>query len=612
MPFLQDVIHQLEVGGGKRYVRALLGVLAVAMLLVGYNWRCFRNFSTQEAMDSAQLARNLSTGQGYTTKFIRPFSMFLVKRANQARLDKLTPEQKADLCEVKGKHPDIANPPLYPLVLAGVMKVVPPTADAAKERPFWWSDGRFARYQPDFAIAVFNELLLLVAAVLVFFLARRLFDNYVAWLSGTLVLLTNMLWRFSVAGLSTMLLLLLFLGLVWALVRFEAAAREPATRLGSMVGLAVLLGLLLGLGTLTRYAFGFLLLPVLAFVFLYGGRWRVPAALLVTIFCVAVVTPWLVRNISVCGQPFGTAGYAVLENSSLFPGHRLERSLTPDFSQFTFNQLWWKFFTNLRQIILNELPKSGGGLALAFFLVGLMVNYRNPALSRLRYFTLLTLVVLLAVQALGRTALSDDSPEINSENLLVLLLPLIVIFGVSFFHVLLDQLPDVLAGMRLAVTLLFAGLAALPIIFSFLPPRTPPVSFPPYFPPTIQAVAGWMRPGELTMSDVPWAVAWYGDRQAILLTLNAEDQFYALNDYIKPVRALYLTPQSMDVKFQSQWGPGGSEGSWGSLIVNALSRQVLPQRFPLHKSVRLPDQLFLSDWERWQDGDAPAPAGQKK
>jgi len=41
--------------------------------------------STQEAMDTAQVAQNLADGRGYTTYFVRPFSMYLVKQRNDAR-----------------------------------------------------------------------------------------------------------------------------------------------------------------------------------------------------------------------------------------------------------------------------------------------------------------------------------------------------------------------------------------------------------------------------------------------------------------------------------------------------------------------------------------------
>jgi len=86
----------------------------------GYNWRAYRNMHNVEAMDAAQLARNIAEGKGYTTLFIRPFSMYLVKKRNLARPGISVP---GDLAQIKGMHPDLANPPVYPVLLAGFMKI---------------------------------------------------------------------------------------------------------------------------------------------------------------------------------------------------------------------------------------------------------------------------------------------------------------------------------------------------------------------------------------------------------------------------------------------------------------------------------------------------------
>src|SRR5438067_1797706 len=123
MPIIQDIIHKLEVAGGMRYLRIGLVVLALIGVTVLYNYRCFRNMGTQEAMDSAQLARNIATGKGYTTYFIRPFSMFLLARENGRRMPPGT--RVGELTKVSERHPDIANAPLYPIVLAGLMKALP-------------------------------------------------------------------------------------------------------------------------------------------------------------------------------------------------------------------------------------------------------------------------------------------------------------------------------------------------------------------------------------------------------------------------------------------------------------------------------------------------------
>ena len=82
---IQRLIHMLEAGAGSRYLRFLVLGLAVMVLALVYNLRAYRNLATQEAMDSAQLARNIADGKGYTTLFIRPFSLYLVQSHNEAK-----------------------------------------------------------------------------------------------------------------------------------------------------------------------------------------------------------------------------------------------------------------------------------------------------------------------------------------------------------------------------------------------------------------------------------------------------------------------------------------------------------------------------------------------
>ncbi len=610
MPILQDLLHKLEVGGGLRLLRVGLAALAILLLTVGYNWRAFRNMGTQEAMDSAQLARNIAQGKGYTTLFIRPFSIYLVKKRNLEKQGVPEAGKVADLAQLKGMHPDLANPPVYPVVLAALMKVLPFDYTVSTTKPFWSNNGRFWRFQPDFIIALFNQFLFMAAIVLVFFLARRLFDLWVAWLSAGLLLGSELFWRFSVSGLSTMLLMVIFLGLVWCLVLLEQETRTPKWGAAGILILAGLTGAMVGLGGLTRYSFGWLIIPVLVFLVVFGGQRRIVMTLLALGVFAAVMGPWIARNYSVSGQPFGTATYAVVQNTMLYPENRLERSLEPDFSRLHLMAFWLKLNTNLRQILTSDLPKLGGSWITAFFLVGLVVGFRNPAITRLRYFLLGCGLVLVLAQALGRTQLSEESPELNSENLLVLLAPLVLVYGVSLFFLLLDQIHMPFREMRYVVIGLFSVIACLPMLFVFLPPKANPVTYPPYYPPAIQTVAGWLKEKELAMSDIPWAMAWYGQRQCVWLTLkctpdakdpNTHEDFFAINDYQKPINALYLTPQTMDARFLTQWIRAG-EQSWGSFILESMVKKKVPDTFPLKESQAgwLPEQLVLTDWQRWR------------
>ena len=241
------------------------------------------------------------------------------------------------------------------------------------------------------------------------------------------------------------------------------------------------------------------------------------------------------------------------------------------------------------------------------FFAGLGSEFRHVVARRLRYFLLACLGVFTLVEALGRTELSLESPGINSENLLVLLVPLVLLYGTAFFLTCLDrfELPLLESKLQLRYVVMvgFALVMCLPAIGRRFADKTNPVVFPPYYPPEIQIIAGWMKPGELLMSDVPWAVAWYGHRQCVWLTLNTADDFYALNDFVKPVRGLYLTPETLDRKLLTGCLETPSD-SWGNFV---LAKATMTERaFPLRVAPVpgvINSGLFLTDRERWLAGE---------
>jgi len=157
------------------------------------------------------------------------------------------------------------------------------------------------------------------------------------------------------------------------------------------------------------------------------------------------------------------------------------------------------------------------------FLAGLLLGFENSSAANALFFCSCAWARSLVVQALGWTQLSSESPEVNSENLLVLLIPLVFCCGVSLFFTFLGQMICRCCNCVTAVIAAFAALSCLPMIFMLLSPKASPVVYPPYYPPDIQNTAGWMKEKELMMSDVPWAVAWYGQRQCVWLTLDAQN-----------------------------------------------------------------------------------------
>jgi hypothetical protein len=281
----------------------------------------------------------------------------------------------------------------------------------------------------------------------------------------------------------------------------------------------------------------------------------------------------------ISGTPFGTAGYAMFATTPVFPEYKLERSLVPDFAYG--GNLWLRIFTtkllaNSRELIQSEFPKLGGNWIGAFFLVGLLVGLANVTASRIRYFLVMCLGVLLAAQALGHTQLAEDSKQINSENLLVLASPLVLLYGVSFFYLLLDQIYLPIRELRYVIIGAFCVVGCLPMLFALLPARTKtPLSYPPYHPPYIQKAANFAKPEELTMSDLPWAMAWYGHRQCVWLTQKMQPDFSEINDLQKPVTVLFLTRVTLDSRIITDWLAAGTE-SWPNIILETV--QFLAQR----------------------------------
>jgi hypothetical protein len=287
----------------------------------------------------------------------------------------------------------------------------------------------------------------------------------------------------------------------------------------------------------------------------------------------------------------------------------LQRSLQPAMPPYAVNAYFRKLLDNSSTILRGDILNNAGGWISGFFLVGLLVGLRNPALRRMRYFAVACLGFLLVTQALGMTKLSEESPEINSENLLVLVSPLVAIYGVGLFYSLLEgiQFPFVL--LRYAAVIVFVILIQMPIWFSLLLPGKGPIVYPPYWPDKIQESAHHLEKNELMMTDIPWAVAWYGDRNAVWLTLNAtanhddptawQESFFAINDQLRPVHALCLTRRSMDVRIQSEWYSAAPQ-SWQRFIVETLARKQVPASFPLTITPPgyFPEMLVLYDVAR--------------
>ncbi|MFM8684578.1 MAG: hypothetical protein ACKOEG_12535, partial [Chthoniobacterales bacterium] len=181
------MIHRVEMGPFKVLILRAAFLLTVAGVAALYLFLNFRGLDSETAMDQAQVGRQIAAGAGYSTLYIRPMAMWQFT-------------EKGGL--PTGFFPDTYNAPLNPVINAVLLRPI---------KRWWPMEPTDIVYMADRVIAAGGLIMVLASVVLVFFLTREIFDSRIAWLTTALVLLTDMMWRFSVSGLPQNAVLFLFI-----------------------------------------------------------------------------------------------------------------------------------------------------------------------------------------------------------------------------------------------------------------------------------------------------------------------------------------------------------------------------------------------------------------
>ena len=590
---IQDAVYNLEEGAGAVWVRRFAAVIGFIALTLWYDVSQFHGFDIPEAMDSAQLAREIARGHGFTTHFIRPLALAQLRdhqgpNPSQWNQDNPAPPQKLDFTAI----PDTYNAPLYPLALALIFKT--------SGVHFQLAAGA-RTYTPEIFIIVFGQICTALTAAFHFRLARNIFDARVGWTSVAVFLLGGLTWKSSISGTAVPLALLL---LTIALHSFHRALlAEEHNEHGKVWGWLLGSGAALALASLTDYAALWLLpLFLVAVGFGFRGRWGLTPSLVA--LWLVLLLPWGVRNAGLTGDLLGSHSIRLFESGSMFPGNTLTRSYRPAEikTDQAFTDLRGKFIHGLRYHTDEAGKLLGSSLATCLFFAGCFHLFRRRHAQILRYFALVGLGVL----AIG-ASLIQPAPEAGAgANYLFLLWPLTVIFGVAFFFILIDRLESSHSLLRNLVIGLFIAVNAAPLVLTLAPPKPAPFSYPPYFPPVLSFVGQWYQENEVLASDIPWAVAWYTDRPSLWLPATVKE-YVEINDYVSPINGLLLTPESRNAGSLLDIDKGVWK-EWASIVRGSS----VPSGIGLGAATFLPpdktDYLLISDRNRWAAPDTGTPA----
>jgi len=579
MKSTQELIHWLEQGAGARWLRA--GAVGVAALLLSatYAWKQFHGLPAEFTLQQADLARQVATGQGFTTLVNHPQTAAVLAERGRA----FRPAQA---------YPELHHAPLYPLALAAVFAVLPDALwESRPANPGGWTlDG----WGPDYVVLAVNLGLFWLAVALVWRLARRLFDARAAWVAALATAVAVPLWQQTIAvnGLP----LLMVLALASFLVATALAESAPAGGRLLLVRAGALGGLAAGL-FLTEYSAG-LAAPVLGAAVAGTARPGARSAALgvfVGVFLL-LVAPWLGRNVAVSGHPLGLAwqGLALKAGDPTAEPAGQRARFTAEPPAFDMKKLGNKGLTGLEQNLKERLWSGGGLLLTAFFVAGLAYQFRHAPTNRVRWlFAVMLLVLLVGPPFLS----SGESPRLPAHWLA----PLVIVFGTGFLFVLVDSQPRLADHARwIAVGLLV--LQGLPLVRDTLEPKKIHFHYPPYFPAlfmelTRDAQARFM-PGTGLCTDVPAGTAWYGrtrvwakperlrDFQGIMVEQN--------------IGALLLTPVTLDRPFFTELAARREDsiqltdaGGWGGVYTGLVTRS-MPRNFPLNlPPQRLTENMVL-------------------
>ncbi len=594
---VQQLVHKLEEGGWVKWVKFAVIVSAVIFNINLWFFRDagFRGLSHEKGMEQAQIAREIARGNGFTTKMIRPAALWLLEK-NTGSFP-------------KDQQPDIYHAPLNPYINAGAILVADAInemlRDAGRKKEFisWLvyektMNTKTFVYAYDRLIAGVQVLFFLLAVLINYFTARRLFDDRLAALAACMMLVCQRFWDYAMCGLPQMLMLFLFSAAAHTLVRAVEAKYLNKSPLAWLSATAVLFGLLALTHGLTIWMFVGALIFV-GFAFRPLGR---DAAVMAAIFMV-IYTPWMVRNQQVCGTPVGLGWYSGLHQ---IRGTESELMRSQDVSLAGLSPLTFRNKVQSQTVeqVYTLTSLLGAAMMALVFFVTLLHLFKRPETAIFRWAILaMWLCAVLGMSIFGM----PETGSLRANDLHVLFIPLMICYGLAFVLVMWTRLEIHIRLVRLGFLSLLFFISSLPFIENTLQMLAGPqmkIQWPPYVAPYIGILGGrekeaWTTPKEIIMSDMPWAVAWYADRKSLWLPETIQD-FIDLNDYKKldgAIVGLYLTPVSANRGFITDVIKGEFK-AWAPFI----TRNVSTKEFPLKVSTVMPvdnECIFYSDRDRW-------------
>ncbi len=486
-------------------IRRSLFFLVLVALTLGNLFTLFRGLNSPQAMDQAQIAREIARGNGFTTKMIRPVAY-----------DQAQEEQSGSVSFIGFQ--DTYHSPLNPLLNAAVLKLI-----GADNSDDWQMNENEMVFPLDRVIATVSTLFFLMAIGVNYLLVSRIFDTKIAGICAILMLFCETFWNYSLSGLPQMLMLLLFSCGMYFVYRAVEAASEGRIAMTP----AVVAGVFFTLLALTHWmtvwiALGYIIFAAVAF----RPRGIVGISVL-ALLIIAGIGPML-RNYGITGSPFGTA-FLTLYNG-LGNGSEATVMRTADLSTtpLVLDGLIAKILRTTLLQTTDIITLLAGIIIAPLFFLSLLHPFKRSAIANFRWAILLMWVTT----AFGLAVFGITTENLDPNQLHLLFAPIMTAYGLAFISILWSRLDFVISTpiLRNVHLIVIVAVCSLPLVLS-LPSkvrvgmerrdRGGVPHWPPYYAPALNSkeagLKGWVSEKQIVFSDQPWAVAWYADRACIWL-----------------------------------------------------------------------------------------------
>lgn len=538
-------------------IRRALFLLVLVLLTFYYLKSDFRGLSSPLGMEQAQISREIARGEKFYTKCIRPVALAQIN-------ENLKTTTGEDGGVSLMKVPDTFHSPLNPMLNAMVLSV---------NRDSWKVDPTSAIYTPDILIAGASMILLLASIGVTYLLISRIFDTRIGGVTAFLMLLCEVLWRYSQSGLPQMLMLFLFSFATYFL--YKAVESQQQGR-PTYVWI-VMAGGFFALLALSHWLTIWIFLGLLVFSAFYFIPKGIHTVILFVIFGLITLF-WARHNYNNSGDILGAGRYAFYSGLSDGSDTSLFRDYEQKSGSLNFDGFLTKMATNFIAQFVNLYGYLGSIVAAPLFFLSLLHPFRRKEISDFRWCVLsMWFFGTLGMCMFGIKPYSEEMT--GSNNLHVLFIPLFTGYGLAFLSVLWNRLnlplhqPVVRNGHFIIAILVscvpFVGNLVMGIRQSTNRPKEANCHYPYYVPQALASLNASLGEKEVIVSDIPWATAWYADRTSIWLPKNKK-QFYKLQQYAsdknEEIVGLLFSPTSLNTKFLSSI-MGGDYDDWQEVIL---------------------------------------------